>query len=147
MPWTLTYDPDLRKWSREGQKEPAWQISRTKVISFESYYPETKTDRQTHTHTHTHTLIQRTDRSTCITKMAGNKKLEQRKPGHGYNKTMIWLTCHTLSITTHLATISALQILQSLCITKTAVDTRIVRRLTKLVNFHTHVLIVFTYLL
>ena len=45
-PWTLTYDLDLRTWHGDGQAEKAGQISRSKVISFESYHPNTNTHTQ-----------------------------------------------------------------------------------------------------
>jgi len=44
--WTLNHDADLRTWPIWDQDEPACQTSRSTVILFKSYCPNTQTDTQ-----------------------------------------------------------------------------------------------------
>ena len=42
-PWTLTYNPNLRRWPGKDQVEASCQISRSTVIQFKNYCPVTQT--------------------------------------------------------------------------------------------------------
>ena len=81
--------PDLRIWPRQGHDEPASQISRSVVIWFKRYCPNTKR------HTHTHTS-DRTDCSTWTTKVVVKVTMQTKWQWGGDGLPRLWRACSSI---------------------------------------------------